>query len=919
MDSSDIDSLYDRQFRTYGKEASKLIQSGSVCIIGLKNGYASEICKNLALSGIKKIILIGDEVIDENDKLNCMFYRKASIGSYCWEAIKYNINIINSNIIIENNNNNIMHNAIIIIINKTLEEATEINKLAHLNNCKTVYMVSGGLAGSIFVDANINHKVFDTTGETKEMVPIKEIKIDNNTSHIICGKHNFTFGDKVKFINLKGNNLEYYADNIFTVIDCNNYSIHINNNNAMHIINNDFKFINGSLIYVEKETIFNHKTIDETIYTDIFKSLNMMINNHDSDYEEQNQQFIIIKEIKESFKYTFAPVISIMGGFVSNEVIKLITNKYTPISQWFDWSDFEIINNSINNMQSIIYDNFNKCNILIVGCGALGCEWLKNLALMGNPHISIVDPDHIEKSNLSRQFLFRNSHIGKSKCLTAIETINNMFDLKHNMIGYDKKLTSEDVEGTNKLFKDKHIIISALDNIEARRYVDTICFDKCLPLFESGTMGMKCNTQPIIPYITETYGNSSDNNDDNQFPVCTIKNFPNSIQHTIHWARDYFEQFNRGPTNCNNYYHINSDNDEKSYLSSLSSFDKNQAIEDINYFLTDIPTDIMGCILKAKLMFEELFIINIQQLLHTFPTDHTLDGQLFWSHGKLCPKPYEYFCIDFINATTHIFCKIYDINYTLSKDDLVSIIKDLKFSNYEIKDIVIAKNDDNALQLKQQNSIIKEVTLNTNINTNININKKLIPLEFEKDDNIHIEWITCASNCRATNYSINTVSSYETKGIAGKIIPAVATTTSTIVGLIAIELLKYLNGINKIDKYRSWYLNMADNTIIYSEPNAIKPIIINNKSLNGWTKFKYNKDTVLNEFIEYYNKLFDVEIEMILYGSAIVYADFMDIHNNTKLSDIFLKNFDINIFENEIVLTLMSSIEIPNINILLTT
>ena len=170
MDSSDIDNLYDRQFRTYGKEASQLIQSGSVCIIGLKNGYASEICKNLALSGIKKIILIGDEIIDENDKLNCMFYRKSLIGSYCWEAIKYNINIINSNIIIENNamhhamhsimHNNNMHS--IIIINKSLEEATKINKFAHNNNCKTVYMVAGGLAGSIFVDANINHKVFDT-------------------------------------------------------------------------------------------------------------------------------------------------------------------------------------------------------------------------------------------------------------------------------------------------------------------------------------------------------------------------------------------------------------------------------------------------------------------------------------------------------------------------------------------------------------------------------------------------------------------------------------------------------------------------------------------------------------------------------------------------------------------------------------
>ena len=73
------------------------------------------------------------------------------------------------------------------------------------------------------------------------------------------------------------------------------------------------------------------------------------------------------------------------------------------------------------------------------------------------------------------------------------------------------------------------IVINALDNTIARRYVDSICFDRLLPLFESGTMGMKCNTQPVIPYITETFSNTSDNDNEKQFPVCTIKNFPNNI------------------------------------------------------------------------------------------------------------------------------------------------------------------------------------------------------------------------------------------------------------------------------------------------------------------------------------------------------------------------------------------------------
>jgi molybdopterin/thiamine biosynthesis adenylyltransferase len=667
-------------------------------------------------------------------------------------------------------------------------------------------------------------------------------------------------------------------------------------------------FINGTIKYVPTKNTFYHFEMDYKKTTDIYKNLNdMIVNNHSENVM-----------LNKSFKYTFIPVISVMGGLVSNEVIKLVTNKYTPISQWYDWSDFDVIRDydNIDEEINFINNKLSNSNILMIGCGALGCEWLKNLALMNSNNITIVDPDHIERSNLSRQFLFRNHHIGKSKCLTAIESIKNMINMTSS-VNYNavvQKLTSEDIALKNELFKNKYIIISALDNIEARRYVDTVCFEKCLPLFESGTMGMKCNTQPVIPYITETYSNTNDVDDgENQFPVCTIKNFPNSIHHTIHWARDYFDNFNRGPTNCNKY---NEDND---YLECLPPFDKTQAIEDINYFLTDFPQNYHECIMKAKKMFEELYIVNILQLLKKFPSDHTIDGKLFWSNGKLCPKPLDFnniISIDFIINTANIFAKIYGID--IQEID-IDLIKNFKVDNYEIKDINVAKTDE---EEKQMSSIIKDVELNNNSNINIILN----PQEFEKDEpednniinkNYHVDWISAASNCRSTNYGINTISTYETKGIAGKIIPAVATTTSTAVGLIALELLKYLNGINKIDKYRSWYMNMADNTIIYSEPNEIKPMIVNNKKINGWTKFKYLKDTTLNEFIKYYKELFEVDIEMILYGTAIIYANFMDHHLETKLSELFLKEFNIDIFKNEVSVILMGAAEIPNINILL--
>lgn len=65
-----------------------------------------------------------------------------------------------------------------------------------------------------------------------------------------------------------------------------------------------------------------------------------------------------------------------------------------------------------------LQEKLQSLNLFLVGAGALGCEFVKNLACMGvatggSGRVTITDDDVIEKSNLSRQFLFRDWDIGK--------------------------------------------------------------------------------------------------------------------------------------------------------------------------------------------------------------------------------------------------------------------------------------------------------------------------------------------------------------------------------------------------------------------------------------------------------------------------------------------------------------------------
>ena len=149
-------------------------------------------------------------------------------------------------------------------------------------------------------------------------------------------------------------------------------------------------------------------------------------------------------------------------------------------------------------------------------------------------NLAVTDLDIIEKSNLNRQFLFRPPDVGKLKSDTAVKAIQVMnpdlvgkFKVYKDPVGPD----TEAIFG-HDFFEPLDAVVNALDNVEARTYVDRRCVFFRKPLLESGTLGTKGNTQVVYPFLTESYSSSQDP-PEKSFPMCTIKSFPNQIEHTI--------------------------------------------------------------------------------------------------------------------------------------------------------------------------------------------------------------------------------------------------------------------------------------------------------------------------------------------------------------------------------------------------
>ncbi|KAK1375817.1 hypothetical protein POM88_032010 [Heracleum sosnowskyi] len=111
--------------------------------------------------------------------------------------------------------------------------------------------------------------------------------------------------------------------------------------------------------------------------------------------------------------------------------------------------------------------------------------------------------------------------------------------------------------------------------------------------------------------------------------------------------------------------------------------------------------------------------------------------------------------------------------------------------------------------------------------------------------------IAALANMRARNYSIPEVDKLKAKFIAGRIIPAIATSTAMATGLVCLELYKVLNRGHKVEDYRNTFANLALPLFSIAESVRPKVFVHRNMKWTVWDRWIVEGNPTLRELLQW--------------------------------------------------------------------
>ncbi|XP_063148086.1 ubiquitin-like modifier-activating enzyme 7 isoform X2 [Candoia aspera] len=893
------EELYSRQLYVLGHEAMQKMATAAVLVSGM-TGLGVEIAKNVILAGVKSVTLHDQNDAQWSDLSSQFYLSENDVGRNRAEVSQHHLAKLNSNVAVMYHTGGLSEDflaafQVVVLTNSSLEEQLCISDFCHAKNICFVLANTKGLAGQVFCDFGENFEVYDPSEADPVSAAIEHITLGNpgilTVAHDDKQGHCFMDGDRVMFSEIEGMT-ELNGSKPRQICVKGKYTLDVGDTSSFspyqrggiitqvkmpqrHSFNSLRACMDDPKIKTpDRNKIFRYRTLHAAFqalhnFKNRFGQLPRPQNRADADRLVELvetlavDQELLQKDLIRTFAYgcmgDLSPVNSFIGGLAAQEVLKAVSGKFTPLDQWLYFDAYECLpeeeqlteencapcggryDGQVAVFGADFQKQLGKQKYFLVGAGAIGCELLKNFAMLGlaageGGKITVTDMDIIEKSNLNRQFLFRPQDVSKQKsevAATAIRLMNPNINVaaQQNQVGPDTEYFYGD-----DFFLSLDGVVSALDSFQARNYVGERCMHYLKPLLDSGTHGIKGHVLVFVPYLTKTYEQGQDW-ESREFPLCTLRHFPSTIQHTIQWARNQFEDLFKNRAEVTNKFLRDSTSLETEGMEAL------KILNLVKTSLQEKPGCWQDCVAWARRLWEHLFHRDILQLLYNFPREHeTSSGLPFWSRSKRCPQQLHF---DY-NNTTHktfiviasrLFAQTHRLHVHEDEATTFQVLLDLHLPPFHpSQGVHIPVTDEEIPALPDQTMLVELKQELGKLRQELEKNSALFsahmePLHFDKDMDSHLDFIIHAANLRAENYGISPVDKFQAKRIVGRIVPAIATTTAAVAGLTCLELYKLVWQHKRLSSYR------------YSSLQLCEPLLNCSQPLPSIQQYKYHQKT----------------------------------------------------------------------------
>jgi adenylyltransferase/sulfurtransferase len=140
-------------------------------------------------------------------------------------------------------------------------------------------------------------------------------------------------------------------------------------------------------------------------------------------------------------------------------------------------------------------EKLKQSHVVVAGLGGLGCAASLYLACSGVGHVTLIDSDRVELSNLNRQVLHYEEDIGEGKPFSVARKLAKL-NSSIEVTPVSKKITERNAR---EIVKGVNLVMDGTDNFKTRFILNKACVAEGIPFIHGGVHGLFGEITTILP------------------------------------------------------------------------------------------------------------------------------------------------------------------------------------------------------------------------------------------------------------------------------------------------------------------------------------------------------------------------------------------------------------------------------------